>query len=637
MGLVLFSGTKTTPGKDTVVDLIRRADCTGTRQQCELPAGNSDSNTTTIVVAVVIPVAVCLLIISFFVFKSYRKGKEEALEDDDPDFNGDNTVLPDIDMDYYQNHGQSKFPRQQEEANPFEYGELKYPNNVYSNQPRYGSPYNHSTFFNHENGSRTTSGRHIDSFVLPFGEQTESKKSLDDFARGLPTEYSAYAQAISPDQSRSSSMTRSVHPFSRSTDLLSKTNLSQMISSDDYDTKNSSSFAETKELVNEKIDSKSSHDMSHSSQEIFKDSRSSNNSFKDTSSEIALSRSRPVSGQSINTEHLMQNLDSNLNLDDGSVKNAHIADTSMQTLDEDEDLNDPSLTTEEREKLRRMKSIYNVYFDREKSIKHKRKENNEEVVLPPLPSLPTIETPDMETIEDFKADESPVEAEENQNLTINTNFDRNYASSVYPENPLDNYEPYQQHIQQQQYNQQYYQQQYPQGQYLQQYSQGQYPQGQYPQTQYPQQQRRMQQPPAKLKTLAKLPTPSELNQRPYSSANFYTEYQPKMSFKASSSPKLSTVPQGFNPMDQWDPNNQQRNVTPTLISRNSVAIIDPTIITKTKLYKPAGSVAKAANEYVRNSPQMSQAPSFGPQSPIYDTQQFSPTEVSGSRQDFQGY
>ncbi|CAB4254890.1 similar to Saccharomyces cerevisiae YHR149C SKG6 Integral membrane protein that localizes primarily to growing sites such as the bud tip or the cell periphery [Maudiozyma barnettii] len=63
------------------------AKCTGTKAQCQKPVDHDMS--VTIGVAVAVPVVVVIVFLGVILYFVYRRGKKEALEDNDPDFDGD--------------------------------------------------------------------------------------------------------------------------------------------------------------------------------------------------------------------------------------------------------------------------------------------------------------------------------------------------------------------------------------------------------------------------------------------------------------------------------------------------------------------------------------------------------------------
>lgn len=65
--------------------------CTS-KAECKKPSDATDA--TTVAVAVVVPVAVVGLILCFVLWKVWKRSKKEAMEDNDPDFDGDGEYLP---------------------------------------------------------------------------------------------------------------------------------------------------------------------------------------------------------------------------------------------------------------------------------------------------------------------------------------------------------------------------------------------------------------------------------------------------------------------------------------------------------------------------------------------------------------
>lgn len=126
---------------------------------CQKPV-NDDS--LTIGLAIGIPVFVILLVLSFFLFRNYRKGKKESMEHD-PDFDetGEATVLPDFTNlkaymeDPFHNRNSVRYP-----------GHTRKESTTSLPQTVQADPY-------------------LDNFVLPYQHQTESNVSLNEYAKQL--------------------------------------------------------------------------------------------------------------------------------------------------------------------------------------------------------------------------------------------------------------------------------------------------------------------------------------------------------------------------------------------------------------------------------------------------------------------
>ncbi|CAI4063992.1 hypothetical protein SKDZ_08G1960 [Saccharomyces kudriavzevii ZP591] len=72
----------------------KSAKCTGSKQSCELPTDSNHSTNVTVGVAVAVPVGVIIIVLAVILFIVYRRSKKEAEEDNDPDFEGDSEFLP---------------------------------------------------------------------------------------------------------------------------------------------------------------------------------------------------------------------------------------------------------------------------------------------------------------------------------------------------------------------------------------------------------------------------------------------------------------------------------------------------------------------------------------------------------------
>ncbi|CDK25841.1 unnamed protein product [Kuraishia capsulata CBS 1993] len=190
--------------------------CSGSKQECEKPADSNDA--LEIALGVCIPVVVVVIVIAIVLFKVRRRAKREDAEDNDPDFDGDNTVLPDYPdkAEYYSRD------------NPFETNSaLRYPAGaIESKDLHYQS--NNTKMYSHYNSSTLNAyGQHVDSFVLPYTHDVGSKQSLDNLARALGSDYQGYrvaSQSIDIGSRTSSFTSRPLTGYERS--VLSGENVS---------------------------------------------------------------------------------------------------------------------------------------------------------------------------------------------------------------------------------------------------------------------------------------------------------------------------------------------------------------------------------------------------------------------------
>ncbi|OWB62209.1 hypothetical protein B5S29_g3131 [[Candida] boidinii] len=188
---------------NSIVSLQKRSCKEKNKELCET---SSVTTPLTIGLAVAIPVAAVILVVCFFLYKSYRRNKKESLDDDDPDFNGDNTVLPDYPSkeEYYKSGSIAG------DDNPFENKySVRYPKGIIPpNQQQYQQQYQqqgypYSIHNNPSNVSIPTSNMYgggynnnrTQSFILPYAQETNSKNSLNELARALGSEYEGYRVA----------------------------------------------------------------------------------------------------------------------------------------------------------------------------------------------------------------------------------------------------------------------------------------------------------------------------------------------------------------------------------------------------------------------------------------------------------
>ncbi|ONH70162.1 Protein SKG6 [Cyberlindnera fabianii] len=348
-------------------------------QRCET---GSSTTPLTIALAVTIPTVVFLSIIGFFMFRSYKKGRAESKDDNDPDFYGETTILPDYPStrptgpndDSLYSHGQ----------NPFALDNARYPSAALA---KYNNP-SQSRSMSRGSPSMNTvqADPYYESFTLPYSHNLGSKQSLDEFAKNLGSEYQAYqissrpgSRPQSPYRSTNSSALNLAHNDPKMRHLTEK-------STNSYEgetTDSPYSYNETKVNTDNILDDEQSvvtrdvfADPERSTQQQHTDKRNSDMSYLEDEPEH------------LNTTH-------------DSVLRSQEEATGDQTDDGDDD--ETAATTskgvnfdakaddedeEEDEDIKRMKSVYKVYFDRENSVK---KPGNTikapSIDVPPLPDV----------------------------------------------------------------------------------------------------------------------------------------------------------------------------------------------------------------------------------------------------------
>lgn len=577
-------------------------------QRCET---GSSTTPLTIALAVTIPTVVFLSIIGFFMFRSYKKGRAESKDDNDPDFYGETTILPDYPStrptgpndDSLYSHGQ----------NPFALDNARYPSAALA---KYNNP-SQSRSMSRGSPSMNTvqADPYYESFTLPYSHNLGSKQSLDEFAKNLGSEYQAYqissrpgSRPQSPYRSTNSSALNLAHNDPKMRHLTEK-------STNSYEgetTDSPYSYNETKVNTDNILDDEQSvvtrdvfADPERSTQQQHTDKRNSDMSYLEDEPEH------------LNTTH-------------DSVLRSQEEATGDQTDDGDDD--ETAATTskgvnfdakaddedeEEDEDIKRMKSVYKVYFDRENSVK---KPGNTikapSIDVPPLPDVDIDSTIQQLESEDKVGElEQPVGHLGDDQSSSEVKKPR-AVSSVYSTVPLQ-FDQYQQqsqpHQQYQQYPpQQYNQYQQPRQQYQQPYQQ------QYPPQQYNQPPSRgsprlhpqysgNRQPPVELPPLQTVPTPSKID---YGSVVSSTEYAPTKSLTGGTRENLTVKP--FNPLhysdqifsptspssptfSQFQAPDQFKDAAPPSphhLTRQSVVMVDPVGIGKQKIYRPAGSFSQ---------------------------------------------
>ncbi|EJS43383.1 skg6p [Saccharomyces arboricola H-6] len=382
----------------------KSAKCTGSNQSCQLPADSSHSTNVTVGVAVAVPVGVIIIVLGVILYIVYRRSKREAEEDNDPDFEGDSEFLPAMnDYPSGTNHPYSSDSQQDFLEKTLQ----QPPTDPFANSLD-GSRYNVR--------STTPSGiarpRYIDPFQLP--QESSDSNSLRDFAMKVQSDgFGGYKVAAS---SRNASQT-SLHPdnFSSHTQIRESTGFTgfqgnegtQSQFSPIDDSRIAGDFDATTDAHKRSNDSKAASDSATISKEIAvsieSDESPDNDAFEfefDNGSE------KPqIKGLRIST-------DNDYELQDIKEPQYSRESSGSKGEDEDEDYYASHLSPNEEENIQRMKSIYQVYLDRAKTMK-KAQDNADGVnALPknetsmgyvdqnPLPSIQisnnnTIEVPEV--------------------------------------------------------------------------------------------------------------------------------------------------------------------------------------------------------------------------------------------------
>lgn len=598
------------------------------KQRCE-----TGTNITglTVGLSIGIPVFVFAIIIGFFVWRSYKKGKKESETDNDPDFYGETTMLPDYPNRFNRgnNNGFDEDDGVSFYSNPFANDSARYPSKVL----------NHPDMLN-QNQNRAPSvsttvrnDPYYESFKLPYQHNTGSHHSLDEFAKEMGSEYPAYHITSRPNSPYRSANSSSIN-VSTNKNVRNLTEKTYSLE-DPTTTDSSQSYRESKfNTENVLGDSPlgKNRESSSTDDDDYKDSYDNldPNSGADKrqsqhyrqNSELSYIDEPEVLTNSFEQETGAEELPEPKSKEVSPVKKVTVSAPLKDAEEEDED-----------EDIKRMKSVYRVYFDRENSIK-KPNSNVPQSDVPPLPKVDTEQLPEPELKvyeNEDEANTSLSSLDPKQNSSSNLlsvapqqNDESTFAakhravSSIYSTIPLAQFDDQPQPPQQAYYQQnpRYHpqqQQQQPQHIYQPPYPQGQYQQHSQPPS--PQLSHQPQFAPPPLEPLQSLPTPNKMD---YNSIVTQTDYAPKKSLTTGNKkPDLSIKPfnplhysdQIFTPTSPISPPSQQfpqqpqasfnsssgdRNITPPSPHhiRQSIVMMNPVEIGKQRIYRPAGSFSQ---------------------------------------------
>ncbi|GME99736.1 unnamed protein product [Ambrosiozyma monospora] len=275
-------------------------------------------------------------------------------------------------------------------------------------------------------GAGNVRASRVESFVLPFAEETHSKHSLEILSKQLGSDYDGYripeqeSRIHSANVSRRSSFASHGFPASRSTDNLSKNltanpskiNIPPSASSDKL---HDSPLEKTASGSPSKLRTQINSLDSDSDRLNSRDTTSMSPVTYETPNESLVPDDKKIGNNDNNSDefHLEDpsnwakeaptvsefddnnfNNSGNLAANNSNNKNKKIEHSPADVLDLPDTLDDDA-HPEEDEQFKRMKSVYKVYFSRENSVRTKKGEDeyqfnngtgNEE--LPPLPTYP---------------------------------------------------------------------------------------------------------------------------------------------------------------------------------------------------------------------------------------------------------
>ncbi|KAG7819568.1 hypothetical protein KL928_002242 [Ogataea angusta] len=619
--------------------LVKKDKCSKGTQYCQT---SDDLNSTSIVLAVVIPVAVVAMVVAFFIWRAWKRNKKEALDDNDPDFYGDNTVLPDYPTK------EEIFAARNASENPFDASNARYPQAVLdekdqSSNNKAGSYYNTSQLSLGTDNMLGTPRGHVESFVLPRVDDSTSKHSLDQLSRQLGGVYPGYkvpesARFSSNNHSRRSLFSENsgdLTGFERSTEDLGRT-LGPHSSDKSPETpqKSSTVYSQPDNTFSpptsgppgdpEESDDDKFYETTDPGHRMSYDADDSHKySFDDTDASVAhrhsCNQDANVQPQDIEPDHEDPDqfasdyvpeivpLEEHTNVPENEMVSSSPVSKALPEAETAEvpDLNEVlvaehiPISPEEEEQINRMKSVYKVYFSRENSLKSKKSNHMffEDQDMPPLPQLPQNEEQDSSHQPEYASEpsqENDVSAQQqgeetdfeyaNGNgrpeLTLDTSIN-DHRASYASSVYLDNGA-----VPVQQQGHPFYPHQHIQNILNQQQSQAHY------YRQMAAQQRKPQHYPVKQK-LENLPSPHELNNR-NSTLETFTQFEKQRKYTGKKGQSPAVMQQNFSPIEntQWGPSQTNSSQPSPHQIRDSIAMFNPVDINYKKTYKPSGTLAE---------------------------------------------
>ena len=613
-------------------------------KKCHYPSDHS--NGATVGVAVGVPVAVCLVVFAVILVILYKRSKKEAQDDNDPEFEGDveymphmGTYFPQIDSSNSGGSMEFKDDRMFQDTTPY-----------YLPQQHISQPLNPF-----ESSARSSRIRSVDPFQLPenieFNALRDFAKQVDGPSIGgyhiasssrnashvsLPTDHGTNSMFMQDGGYQNNLQTCGLD-FVRPEANPGFNRNSQISESTDNDTSlNSVLLTSPVKSVVGQANQYYSHDIS---------------GFDAEQSGIDLTVDRSIANDKYVQYPDARNILPDESFEFETTQEPELNSSKRNTEEDGEDKIykfEYEDEEEDDENIQRMRSIYQVYLDRNETMKQASSQDTDNK----LP-VKQLDGPVNAQLGDSNLDGSNSSYAENtgtqgtqhlgeelqENVPIEAEEEKKHrrtVSSIYSEIPqLIDQPSLPQHQLQKQYTQeQYTQEQYP---------QEQYPQEQYPQEQYPtsSQQSFANQPqyyiqpvlvqhqylhPQTFEEFEELPTPSQLahSNTIDSLTSFNKPKQPQLTRLQTA--RLNGT--ALNPMDhpemfykkqgdQFSAYQQSISGTPTQDNsqnapkpyqlRESIVMTDPSDLSILTTYKPAGSFRNISSFNSRNNSLMSQS------------------------------
>lgn len=385
----------------------KSAKCTGTKQQCQLPTDSDHSTSVTVGVAVAVPVGVIIIVLAVILYIVYRRSKKEAEEDNDPDFEGDSEFLPAM-KDYssgmnhpYSSDSQQDFMEktlQQTPSDPFA-------------SSMNGSKYNTRSV------TPSAPGRpwYVDPFQLP--QESNDSNSLRDFAMRVQ-EDGLGGYKVAADSRNASQTSLHLDNFSNRTPMRASSRFQE----------NESFLSHNSPIHNNQI-SRGSAAAGANKQSAFPNEVTDSASVSEDAGVSKDSSESPSNdafefefdngSEKTHRKSLQFGTDDDYELQD--IKEPQHVDDGSGSKSEDDDYYVSRLSPNEEEDIKRMKSIYQVYLDRAKTMKKEQDKSDnandvfqDEIRVDSIDQnpLPSIKINNNENIDKIKVPEAKYLAQE---------------------------------------------------------------------------------------------------------------------------------------------------------------------------------------------------------------------------------